>query len=205
MYPATHFGVPTSAQESADLCSDCKVRADAVLRSPLLPEDLYILTQDVENPFPDRRVKFDWRKISVIPRGVVFEVQEDVLGEVKGQRISKWTIRPVLLGLHLPGGRKEIEYGGAYGHLIGALRPYLEPWHNNRPDMKTRAEMCERWLKEKLGEIQKERLKRLGKPEKERLEGQNEAYTAALELIREHILDDNPNANDLEFISRYGE
>jgi hypothetical protein len=53
-----------------------KVRKDGnrvYIESPLEP-GLYVLTEDVENPNPDRRVKYDWRCRPTIPKGVVFEL-----------------------------------------------------------------------------------------------------------------------------------
>lgn len=56
--------------------SDFEVKKDGnrvYIESPLKP-GLYVLPRDVENPNPDRRVKYDWRCKPVIPAGVVFEL-----------------------------------------------------------------------------------------------------------------------------------
>lgn len=112
-----------------------------------LEPGLYRLTQDVKNPEPDRRYKYDWRYRATIPAGAVFEVTTRTVSfDYDGGTVSQDCS-------YMRSSKRGKRWARVYSHheiqpsasLWQAMEPHLVPYQT-KSTMKERVEMVLEWI-----------------------------------------------------------
>lgn len=86
-----------------------------------LAPGLYLLKQNVLNPSPDRRMKYDWRKKPVWPKGAKFHVEADHFDmDVAGGRRVEFVV------MFMSGNGRSSRIS-EHDDLFKLLAPALEP------------------------------------------------------------------------------